>query len=324
MNLNQQLSFYIFVFTSTIVNMKSTFVRSFLKGTVFTIVILSFIQFGYSQDIIETKSGDKIMAKIVDVGQVEIKYKLHDDIMGAMQTIDIQDVIVVTFSNGSIKRFVELPKPIDMMAAPEKHRVSNSDISVLWEYQFQTEDVFGGATILYYGLDMSHLVFVNPNKANQDESLRHYLLSWHHKFNSVVTSSLIKRGLQTTRVAMKTKKVQFSHELVRKDWVKESWSGLNIDEVITAVSTFRTTIVEQEGVGFIIILDNYNKPKNKVTAVFTFFDVASGAVLWASKVEGVASDADVINHWGFGMVRMYHQFRLAVYETGYKNYRKSK
>ena len=310
--------------SSTKVNMKSTFDRFFSKVIAFTIVALSILQISFAQDIIETKSGERIMAKVVDVGQVEVKYKLHDDIMGPMQSITNQDLVLITFSNGTIKRFVELPKPIDMMAEPHKYKVVNSDKSVLWEYQFDNESIFNGSTINYYGLDMSHLVFINANKANQDESLRHYLPSWQHKFNSVITSSLIKRGLQTTRVMMKNEKAQSSHELVPEDWVKDSWDGLTIEEVITAVSKFRNNIEEQEGVGFIIILDNFNQSKNKVSAIFTFFEVDSGAVLWASKVEGNASDNNVVNHWGFGMVRMYHQFRLAVYETKYRVYRKNR
>lgn len=304
--------------------MKSTFDLFCFKRIVFTIVIISSVHFSFAQDIIETKSGVKIKAKVVDIGPIEIKYKSYDNLTGPMQTLDKQYIIAITFANGTIKRFTELPKPIDKMVQPEKFRTGNNDKSVLWEYQFDTNNIFSGTTIYYYGLDMSHLVLINADKVNQEQSLRHYLPSWHQKFDEVITIDLIKRGLQTTKVVLKNENVQFTHELVITDWIKDGWNGLSIEEVIIIVDEFCNTIEEKEGVGFLFILDNYNKPKNKVRAICTFFDLASGEVLWASKVEGDAGDKDMVKHWGFGMVRMYHNFRLAVYETEYKNYRKGK
>ena len=277
-----------------------------------------------AQDIIETKMGAKIEAKVIDMSGEEIKYKKYSDIMGAMQSVNKQDVSVITFANGTVKRFVPLPKAIDKMDEPEKFKVHNADKSVLWEYQFELENVFNGKTIYYYGLDMSPLVLVSSEKESQDHTMKHYLPLWYKEFETIVSADLVKRGLRTTNVHDATQKTKHSFELMQENWIQGNWEGLNIKAVIELVAAFSPTLSEQDGVGFMLVLDTFHHPTNKARAVGVFFDIGSGAILWASKVEGDAADRDLVKHWGYGMVKMYHQFRLAVYEPEYKKYIKDK
>lgn len=291
---------------------------------IFSIILLSLIKSSLAQDIIETKSGDKIRSKVVHVGDTDIKYKKHDNIMGPMLTIAKLDVVVINFANGTIKRFVELPKPVNKMLQPENYKVNNSNKSVVWEYLFDPEPVFNGATIFYYGLNISHMAMIDPVRMEQDALLRSYLPLWHDKFNSVITDELLKRGMRTTKVEMKNIKTQFTHEAIGSDWIKSNSQGLAINDVITIVEVFGETIELQEGVGLLFISDIFDKPKNTAHLITVFFDAMTKEILWASKVKGVANDKDLVKKWGLGMVQAYQQFRLEVYEYEYKKYIKTK
>jgi hypothetical protein len=64
----------------------------------------------YSQDIITTKSGEDILAKISEVGHTEIKYKKFDNQDGPMFTLLKSDVLMIRYENGTKDIFTEEPK----------------------------------------------------------------------------------------------------------------------------------------------------------------------------------------------------------------------
>ena len=71
-----------------------------LLTLIFTVIALTFC---YSQDIITTKSGENIQAKVVEVGQTLIKYKKVDNPDGPTYTIDKADVVMTRYENGVVE-----------------------------------------------------------------------------------------------------------------------------------------------------------------------------------------------------------------------------
>ena len=55
----------------------------------------------FSQDVITKKTGEDIQAKILEVGQTEIKYKRFDNSEGPSFTISKSDVLMIRYSNGT-------------------------------------------------------------------------------------------------------------------------------------------------------------------------------------------------------------------------------
>lgn len=59
----------------------------------------------YSQDVITQKNGDKINAKIVEVGISEIKYKKFDNQDGPVYSIAKRDILKIIYENGTTDQF---------------------------------------------------------------------------------------------------------------------------------------------------------------------------------------------------------------------------
>jgi hypothetical protein len=55
----------------------------------------------FSQDVITKKTGEDIQAKILEVGQTEIKYKKFDNLNGPIFTMLKSDVLLVRYENGT-------------------------------------------------------------------------------------------------------------------------------------------------------------------------------------------------------------------------------
>ena len=61
----------------------------------------------FSQDLITKKTGEDIQAKVLEVGQTEVKYKKSDNLTGPTFSISKSDVIMIRYENGTKDVFVE-------------------------------------------------------------------------------------------------------------------------------------------------------------------------------------------------------------------------
>jgi hypothetical protein len=72
--------------------------KKIILSTLLTIFTISIC---FSQDVITIKSGEDISAKILEIGQTEIKYKKFDNQTGPTYSILKSDVIIVRYENGT-------------------------------------------------------------------------------------------------------------------------------------------------------------------------------------------------------------------------------
>jgi hypothetical protein len=72
----------------------------------------------FSQDIITTKAGEDILAKISEVGHTEIKYRKFDNPDGPMFTLLRSDVLMIRYENGTKDVFNDEPKAVTASPAP--------------------------------------------------------------------------------------------------------------------------------------------------------------------------------------------------------------
>ena len=84
--------------------------RKIILTVLTTIFILSLC---FSQDVITTRSGESIQAKVLEVGQTEIKYKKFDNPDGPGYWILKSVVLMVKYENGTIDVFKVEKKSAD-------------------------------------------------------------------------------------------------------------------------------------------------------------------------------------------------------------------
>jgi hypothetical protein len=79
--------------------------------------------YNFSQDIITKKTGDDILSKILEVGQLEVKYKKFDNLSGPVFTIQKTELIMIRYENGTKDIFSEMNS--------SKGIIGNSNIDML-------------------------------------------------------------------------------------------------------------------------------------------------------------------------------------------------
>ena len=68
----------------------------------------------------------------------------------------------------------------------------------------------------------------------------------------------------------------------------------------------------------VVNIINLNKRREQVIAWFTFFDIQTREILWATKVKGAASGTGMTAHWGDGMISATKRYVDKVYKKQLK------
>jgi hypothetical protein len=96
-----------------------------MKPILFIVLAILFnVTLGFSQDIITTRTGEDILAKILEINKTEIKYKKFDNQDGPLYTLLKADILMIRYENGSKEIFTEDTKN----EGPPPPKFSNSDL----------------------------------------------------------------------------------------------------------------------------------------------------------------------------------------------------
>lgn len=80
------------------------------QTTLILLAIIFNVTLSFSQDIITTKTGEDILAKITEISNSEVKYKKFDNLDGPLYTMLKSDILMIRYENGSKEIFNEEPK----------------------------------------------------------------------------------------------------------------------------------------------------------------------------------------------------------------------
>ena len=71
-----------------------------LKGLLASIFIL-FIANGFAQDVILKTDGDEIKGKVIEVGEMGVKFKKQSNLDGPIYSLQASSVFMITYENGT-------------------------------------------------------------------------------------------------------------------------------------------------------------------------------------------------------------------------------
>jgi hypothetical protein len=156
--------------------------------------ILFFITFWsfsvYSQDIITTKKGEDIEAKVLEVNVNEVKYKKYNNPQGPIYLLLKSDILLIRYENGTKDIFHEEEKNITEISSVQKDRITIVDNrytingksldnrtfkSILYQdteaYSvFKKSQRYATGTVIYssvsFGLSVTSLIMLTKNMLN--------------------------------------------------------------------------------------------------------------------------------------------------------------
>lgn len=306
---------------------------------VLTIAILSCIVMSSlsAQDIIIQKSGDEMEAKVLEIGLDVVKYKRYDNPEGPTYTLSKGDIFMIKYENGSKDMFsdeastkkakasVDRRKmPYEKDSSLDQYLVENKDDEyVVKDYQFDVQRVVDAQKVYYYGVDFSSVLLVNSLKYGQEEELNKYFLAWFAFFEKELPSQkYIIKWLQKDELVECQKTMHDYIEEIDREWIAYDMDeGLSIEQVQNITRANLDIIEESEGVGFYLLPDAFDKENELVYVYVNFFDLASGNLLWSTKISSPTGGNGMTAYWGHGVRRSLKLYIDFVYAKTVKKYK---
>ena len=80
-----------------------------------------------AQDTLSMRSGENILAKVIEVGTAEVKYKKLDNLNGPIFSILKSDLLIVKYENGTKDDFSSIKKIEEKITVPDLYAKGQTD-----------------------------------------------------------------------------------------------------------------------------------------------------------------------------------------------------
>lgn len=182
------------------------------------------------------------------------------------------------------------------------------------------KDVFEAKDVVFYGYDFSHFKLAEAKRIFENNNVKKLIPAWIEYVNSHNSNVSLQRNLKKDIVTLN---FDYTLDLIKNinedGLVVVVKHTIPLDSIQSIVS--RYAVKEKEGVGFVVIVECFEKVKEKASAYFTFFDIATKKVLMSDYY--VANDADgygMVNHWGVGLRVTVAKYFARVYKKKWKEF----
>jgi hypothetical protein len=145
------------------------------------------------------------------------------------------------------------------------------------------------------------MVLTDQQKLGQDQKLRKYFVEWIDYIQRTVDPNVfIKKWLRKgDNFETELVDVQTRYNIVPEQWIfaernifcKDTLQGITDSYILR----------KNEGVGFVVNLENFNKEDNYLTAYYTFFDISSRNILWSAEIISFPKGRGMTDYWGYGI-----------------------
>ena len=172
------------------------------------------------------------------------------------------------------------------------------------EYEDGKEIVKQSKEIVWYGMDFGMATLTNGSKMNDGELIRDkYCPAWLAYVNKDVPHEKVEKYYEHRTKIIYEPALEWERYKIldAENWVVGYEKHISIDEMKEAVKKYK--LPQKSGIGSVLIIDNLNKPKERVTAYLVYFDIKNREIYWIIKTEAKpGSKFGMTKYWGNALI----------------------
>jgi len=150
------------------------------------------------------------------------------------------------------------------------------------------------------GIDLSKVRLTDMTKMLDSKSIKEkYAPAWINAAHKEVKIKDIRKYHKKDEVTYRYGIIEKRYTLLSDDFVIAEDYSFPIDTVKNMIKNYK--LDEKEGIGYVVIAENFNKPKERLYTHHMFFDIKSRELLWAVKVDGRPAGIAFSAYWGEGI-----------------------
>lgn len=184
--------------------------------------------------------------------------------------------------------------------------------------------IFETQEMTFYGYDYSHFKLADAKKfAKSKEDKDNMVSIWTAWLNKYITQDLLQKRMFKTKVTMNGSVTEaINQKYTLADNLIEERYFLEKKNIPTWIKSYNLT--ETDGLGFVAIMECYDRNKDKASMYFVFFDIASREILANIPFETKEADGGGLEeYWGKAAEFNFKKYIADHYKKAYKDYEKS-
>jgi len=174
------------------------------------------------------------------------------------------------------------------------------------------KDVFASNEIVFYGYDYSHFKLEEAKRIN-DKNIKQYIPAWIDFLNKHTNEKDLQKRFKKEKVIFN---FDYTTSLINKinedDLVTATRYTIQPNDIQKIINKYQ--IKEKQGIGFVVILESFEKERKRCNAYFTFFDISTKKIIMSDYFG--ANEADgygLSNYWGVGLNATFGKYIADVY-----------
>lgn len=182
----------------------------------------------------------------------------------------------------------------------------------------QEARVFNAKEFVFYGYDYTHFKIADAKRL--DEDLKKFVFEWIGFCSEHVTEKKLQSWLDKDKVSFDYEPTLSLNKQLKTDDLgtitKHTFPGDSIPNMVRRYIT-----KEKEGIGLAIQMECFDNSKKRVSAYFTFFDIATKEVLMSDYLSSRDGNSyNRVSDWGSGTVIAVKKY-VSVYKEKQKTYK---
>ena len=174
------------------------------------------------------------------------------------------------------------------------------------------KDVFDANEIVFYGYDFSHFKLADAKRFNNIK-VKAFIPAWIGYLNKYEDEETLTKRLKKNKV---TFDFDYTTNIIKtlknEDLVSILKGSLSPDSIQNIISRYE--LKQKEGIGFVLIVECFEKTNETSTVYFTFFDIATRKVLISDYFGyNQPSENGLTRYWGNGLATTFYRYLDKVY-----------
>lgn len=284
--------------------------------SLFTVFLVLFATTIYSQDFVILKNGDEIKAKVLEINENSIDYKKFSNVNGPTYHMNKSEIFMIKYASGDKDVFntsqtnKQIVEPSNINRNHKQEFTYNPNIGTpncqvqkrrgAKIYGNRGNEVFFRQDLVFYGYDLTYLKLTNPKKMGQSMQLiQQYFNDWNNVLNKDIGYNNLSKWMGKRSMIMGTPVFNNYYKRDFNNFVEYGNYCISFEDLQKIINSY--DLNENQGIGMVINLVNFNKDREFSMIWITFFDIATRDILFAVLTTGEAGGGGMVGHWATGV-----------------------
>lgn len=202
-----------------------------------------------------------------------------------------------------------------------------SNFLISFSQENTIQDIYKTNKIYFYGYDFTHFKLVEPKRIEEGKAIKNAIYEWIGYWNEKLTENNYRKFLKKDTLifvqdAVNSLNTKINPEnIIAKEFDAFKPHVILKDSLQSIINQYQ--IKEENGIGFVSIMECFYRDKKETSVWFVFFDIKTKQIIDACEMKSYDADGyGLIKYWGVGYAYAINKYSSKYYKKNLKEFMK--